>query len=87
MKEKRHTSLAALLSLLGIVPVVVSSVFLCVAAVMLLGRIVRTNVRQQVTLSLDSLDMQIAAVFTPYHERLDTFAIAVEEGQDRNSLN
>ena len=87
MKEKRHASLATLLSLLGIVPVVVSSVFLCVAAVMLLGRIVRTNVRQQVTLSLDSLDMQIAAVFTPYHERLDTFAIAVEEGQDRNSLN
>ena len=88
MKEKKyHTPLAVLLSFLAIAPVVISSVFLCVATVNLFSRIVRANVQQQVSLSLDSLERQITSVFTPYIERLDTFAIAVEDGIDREHLD
>lgn len=87
MNSKKHPSLAAFLSLLGIVPVIVCSVFLCVAAMALVGRIVQTDVRQQVELSLGSLDGEITAVFTPYAERLDTFAIAASNGLGRDELN
>ena len=85
--KKRHTSLAALLSLLGIAPVVVTSLFLCAAATGLLTRIVRTNVSHQVAFMLDSLGEQIVSIISPYEERLDTFAIAAENGLEQPALD
>lgn len=86
-KSERRVSLWAVLSLQGVVLVTVCSLFLCVVALGLLSRSIRSNVEQQMSLVLDSLGEQIDEVFTPYAERLDTFAIAAESGLGKNELD
>ena len=86
-KSARHISLSAVLSLQGVALVTVCSLFLCIVALGLLSRSIQANVSRQMSLVLDSLAEKITEVFTPYSERLDTFAIAASNDFSRDDLD
>ncbi len=85
--KKRHVSLFFQVLMEAIIPVVFCSIFLCGMSAFLVNNLIQKTVNAQVDLAIKLLSTQIESIFNPFIDRLDSFALTVEAGADKDTLN
>ncbi|MBR1616049.1 MAG: TonB-dependent receptor plug domain-containing protein, partial [Treponema sp.] len=85
--KNRHLSLSRRLFLVGIVPILISFIFLSTSSYWIISDISSDNVKSRMERSLTDVENRVEGIFAPFAYELESFALVAETGADKDSLD
>ena len=85
--KNRHLSLSRRLFLVGIVPILISFIFLSTSSFWIISDISSDNVKSRMERSLTDVENRVEGIFAPFAYELESFALVAETGADKDSLD
>ncbi len=85
--KNRHLSLSKRLFLVGILPILISFLFLLSSSYWIISGISSENVKSRMERSLTDVENRVEGIFAPFSYELESFALVAETGADRETLD